>query len=343
MRTTKGPIEQLDTYLERLERRERAQRRKKLLSVGLILACMGAGFIAFRQTNETPQNSALQSISVQDEIAVPAVAITELAREEQTSGNPESVDPLQNTAQAPTSEAHLSRLPAMTIVLDGTKKVGEEIVYTIENFNPAYQLSLDFGNGIRRKARQINTYTYPLPGYFDMSLLLHVGDSVRILHTLNYRILPSDETMDAPANGRFVDIPITRSMDPTGSSGVEKPSPDDVLILDQASTTIREPMVMADQMPQFPGGYQALNTYINTHVRYPSDAPVGRKGQVVIQFVVNADGSLSDLLLIRGLGKEFDQEAIRLITQMPRWIPGKENGLRVPVYHKVIIPFRQAS
>lgn len=343
MKTDKAPIEQLDAYLERLERRERARRRKKLLSIGLILACLGAGFIAFQKSSQDDETTSGQIVAQTDEQLRQASAIP--VSNQGLIVKVDSSELSVKAAEETKEDNLLSRLPVMTVKYEGERKVGEELVYTIENFHPGYQLSLDFGNGIRRKAQKENRYTYPLSGYFDMRLLLIDGDSIRVLHTLNYQILPAEEKEESLTsdNSRFVDIPITRSMDPSKKSEITRTSDEDVFILDRATEINREPVIMADDMPKFPGGNKALNDYITRHVRYPNTAPIGRKGQVVVQFVVNTDGSLSDLLLLKKLGDGFDQEAIRLITQMPRWIPGKENGLRVPVYHKVIIPFRQAS
>ncbi|MEM7368065.1 MAG: TonB family protein [Bacteroidota bacterium] len=343
MKSKNEPMENLDAYLETLEKKERADKRKKLLMGGMILAFLGIGFVVFQRTILQPEE-VNPPYAHQEEISVPAVPVSDLNEESESALAASSEFDFEMVEEEDDLPA---LLPVMTVKIQGTKKVGQELIYTIDNHNSDHQLSLDFGNGIRRKARKTNRYTYPLPGYFDMRLLIQDADTFRVLHTLNYQILPAEEEENetqAQSNSRFVDIPITRSMDPSKKTEIERPSSDDVLILDHSkNTTTKNPVVMADKMPHFPGGNAALNAYIKKHVRYPEKAPIGRKGQVVVQVVVNADGSLSNLLLLKGLGEGFDEEAIRLVAQMPRWIPGKEKGLNVPVYHKVVIPFRQSS
>ncbi|MEO1416023.1 MAG: hypothetical protein AAFW00_12110 [Bacteroidota bacterium] len=86
-----------------------------------------------------------------------------------------------------------STIPDFQVVLKGEKRVGKSLAYTIENYDPTFQLVLDFGNGIKRKVRRETTeYVYPLPGHFDMHLVLERGDSTKILHTLKYQIFPKE-------------------------------------------------------------------------------------------------------------------------------------------------------
>lgn len=345
MKSQNEPMQNLDAYLESLEKKEKADKRKKLLMGGMILAILGVGFVVF-QRNVLQSEDPPKVYTQHEEVHVPAMTVSDpnktMGTEEETNSDFEF--------EMVEEEDKSLLLPVMTVKIKGDKKVGQELVYSIENHDSNYSLSLDFGNGIRRKARKTNRYTYPLPGYFDMRLLLQEGDSFRVLHTLNYQILPATEEekdVSAQSNSRFVDIPITRSMDPSKKTAGDRSSTEDVLIVDNSSTptakTNQAPVVMADKMPQFPGGNTALTAYIQKHVKYPAQAPLGRKGQVVVQMIVNADGSVSDFLLLKGLGKGFDEEAMRLVSQMPRWIPGKENGQNVPVYHKIVIPFRQSS
>ena len=83
------------------------------------------------------------------------------------------------------------------------------------------------------------------------------------------------------------------------------------------------------QMPQFPGD---LRVYITDHIHYPDAAREGNiTGSVAVQFVVNEDGSITDAKVVRGIGGGCDQEALRMISSMPKWKPGKQNGNAVKV------------
>lgn len=96
------------------------------------------------------------------------------------------------------------------------------------------------------------------------------------------------------------------------------------------------------EKPTFPGGTTELVRYINNARRYPGRAyRRGIQGRVVVSFVVNADGSVSDVSVLRGVEKSLDSEAARIIATMPKWAPGRINGCAVPVRVIQTIPFRK--
>ena len=92
--------------------------------------------------------------------------------------------------------------------------------------------------------------------------------------------------------------------------------------------------------PMFGNGYNDVKAYLAAHVHYPDSAKALRiQGKVFIKFVVNEDGSLSDFKMIRGVSKELDDEAMRVIKEMPKWKPGMQNGKTVKVYFTVPVEF----
>ncbi len=93
---------------------------------------------------------------------------------------------------------------------------------------------------------------------------------------------------------------------------------------------------MVEQMPQFPGGVDEMNHFISKN--QPAD--ITTQGRVVLQFIVEKDGKLSDIHLLRSLDETMDKEAIRIMEKMPKWIPGKQNGHPVRVQYRVLITFR---
>ena len=99
---------------------------------------------------------------------------------------------------------------------------------------------------------------------------------------------------------------------------------------------------MVETMPEFPGGQQALFRYIAEHILYPQDALAqGIEGRPVCQFVVNKDSTLSDIKLVRSCGtSSLDDEAIRVISEMPKWNPGKQQGQIVRTRFVLPVPFR---
>lgn len=96
-----------------------------------------------------------------------------------------------------------------------------------------------------------------------------------------------------------------------------------------------------EQMPKFPGGDVALLRYISSHVKYPAEAAKKRvQGHVIVKFVVERDGSISNVSVLRSVDPSLDREAIRLIKSMPKWHPGKQNGTTVRVKYQVPVSFR---
>jgi protein TonB len=96
-----------------------------------------------------------------------------------------------------------------------------------------------------------------------------------------------------------------------------------------------------EQMPQFPGGESELLTFIAKSIRYPVIAQEnGIQGRVIIRFVVSKTGVVSNVEVLRSLDSACDKEAVRVVKTLPKWIPGKQNGVNVPVYYTLPITFR---
>ena len=100
--------------------------------------------------------------------------------------------------------------------------------------------------------------------------------------------------------------------------------------------------VVVETMPEFPGGQQALFKYLSENVKYPVIAQEnGIQGRVICQFVVNKDGSIVDVEVVRSGGDApLDKEAVRVIKSMPKWKPGKQRGKAVRVKYTVPVNFR---
>lgn len=96
-----------------------------------------------------------------------------------------------------------------------------------------------------------------------------------------------------------------------------------------------------EQMPEFPGGRDQLNKYYESNLRYPEVAiENGIQGRVIVQFIVNTDGSISDATVIRSVDPACDEEALRVINSMPHWTPGQTNGKNVRVRYTLPVTFR---
>ncbi len=94
-------------------------------------------------------------------------------------------------------------------------------------------------------------------------------------------------------------------------------------------------------MPQFPGGQSNLVLFLKTNIRYPVNAQRNKiQGRVITEFVVDAEGKIVDLKIVRSVNWELDAEALRVIHKMPDWIPGVQDGIKVRVKYTLPVNFR---
>ena len=98
---------------------------------------------------------------------------------------------------------------------------------------------------------------------------------------------------------------------------------------------------VVEQMPMYPGGDGALMGYLRDNIHYPTVAAEnGVQGRVVVGFVVERDGSITDVKILRGVDPSLDREAMRVVKNMPKWTPGKQNGSAVRVKYQFPVSFR---
>lgn len=102
-----------------------------------------------------------------------------------------------------------------------------------------------------------------------------------------------------------------------------------------------EIFVAVEQQAEFPGGQQALMRWLGNNVRYPESAQQNDvQGRVVVKFVVEKDGSIGQATIVKGVDKDLDREALRVVKKMPKWQPGKNNGVAVRSYFNLPVVFK---
>lgn len=128
--------------------------------------------------------------------------------------------------------------------------------------------------------------------------------------------------------------PASKSANDEGFSSVE-----------QASTYNGEPIfTVVQQQPEFPGGVQAMYKFLAQNVKYPSAAARANvTGRVFTTFVITKEGEIKDITVLKGVGFGIDEEAIRVISAMPRWRPGKQDGKPVHVRFRMPIAFEMGK
>ncbi len=117
------------------------------------------------------------------------------------------------------------------------------------------------------------------------------------------------------------------------------------IIVEEKHEPVKEEIFTAvEQMPQFPGGEGELLKYISTHIKYPTMAAENNiQGRVVVKFVVQKDGKVGEVVVLRGNDPDLDKEAVRVVKTLPNFIPGKMNGQAVSVWYTLPINFKLQS
>lgn len=115
----------------------------------------------------------------------------------------------------------------------------------------------------------------------------------------------------------------------------------DLLVQTEVDNTEDSIYIKVEKMPEFVGGYNVLRYYLATNLKYPCEALMNKiEGRVVMQFIVEKDGSITNVRVARKLSPELDKEALRILKKMPNWNPGMKDGEPVRVKYTMPILFR---
>jgi len=98
--------------------------------------------------------------------------------------------------------------------------------------------------------------------------------------------------------------------------------------------------LMVDKLPEFPGGLDSLKQFIADNLLWPNDGQDDFQGTVYVSVIVETDGNLTNKSILRGIYNLADEEALRIVDKMPKWRPGKCEGLIVPVRYCIPIKFK---
>ncbi|RZL08099.1 MAG: energy transducer TonB, partial [Hymenobacter sp.] len=126
-----------------------------------------------------------------------------------------------------------------------------------------------------------------------------------------------------------------------GTSSAAVSGPDGDGPVETAAPAMTEAFTYVEKMPEFAGGQAALLRYLREHLRYPSQALREQaEGRVFMSFVVRADGTIAEATVLKGLGYGLDEEALRVVRQMPAWTPGYQAQHAVAVRFTLPISFK---
>jgi protein TonB len=126
----------------------------------------------------------------------------------------------------------------------------------------------------------------------------------------------------------------------------EAPSEETIEVVETKTQVIeqeapKEIFTVVEEQPTYPGGDEARIKFLQDNMKYPEEAKeLGVQGKVFVTFVVEVDGSITDVRVLRGIGSGCDDEAIRVVKSMPKWVPGKQRGVPVRVKFNLPINFK---
>lgn len=204
---------------------------------------------------------------------------------------------------------------------DGPARSEVEAEFTYIDVDPPCEISMLIG--VDRKGKVVSAEAEGGPAWCTDTIVL--GKALRSVRARVFNAAP-----DAPKvqRGRVhwsYHQPETDIMDPIAMPDVVEKNE----ILDAAAV---------EEQPVFPGGQEAMFTYIAKQLKYPDDAMDERvQGKVFIEFVVGADGMVTDVTVRRGVNSSLDREAVRVVKSMPKWKPGMQNGRPVAVRYTLPI------
>jgi TonB family protein len=226
---------------------------------------------------------------------------------------------------------------------------------------------MELNAGIMEKARERAASMKPhspRPYYWAAAAGIAILAGLIILLLFQFRPASNMEhgtsNMEQEAVGRQLPAVATSPSDPlsplsnleTGPGGeVESGTPEPVSLDQEPANEVNPPdtnkaeeeniFLIVETMPEFPGGEEAFNRYIADSLRYPAAAIESAiQGRVFVTFVVEKDGSVSNARIRRGIGGGCDEEALRVIRNMPKWAPGKQRGQPVRVQYNMPVMFK---
>lgn len=260
--------------------------------------------------------------------------------------------PPQETSAAPAEIAKPEALPRVHLLVTGEPEAGKVLTFFLHPFEKRFHYHIYFGDGSKQMAMARNRHLYQEPGTYRIRVVVIDQRDTLNDQAFSLYIRPTVAVMaDQP---RIQDRPANSGILPreqTTSSSSEEGSQQEVRIFDHGSwretpeaNRSSQPLMFAEEMPSFPGGMQAMQRFLSRNVEYPRDAREHMvEGKVVVQFVVQADGHLTDMQFVKELGYGCEEAVLHALALMPPWIPGRHEGQTAPVYYVLPVSFVLAN
>ena len=213
------------------------------------------------------------------------------------------------------------KYPARTPLVGASVIIRGTTIGTISDADGKFQLSVKKGDVVVVSFVGMQTQFVPVEG--NSNLVVWMRDDVQKMEEMVVYAPNSSEGGNEDKVSVVFDMPIEKVEEGTAS---------------QKEETVYQ---VVEQMPMFPGGMLAAMEFLGKNMKYPVAAQKAKiEGRVIVQFVVDKDGSISRTKVVNSVSPELDAEAIRVVNMMPKWNPGKQRGKEVPVMFTMPITFR---
>ena len=217
--------------------------------------------------------------------------------------------------------AQVMKYPAKKPLVGASVVIRGTTIGTTSDADGKFQLSVNKGDVVVVSFVGLQTQFVPVEG--NSNLVVWMRDDVQKMEEMVVYAPDSSEAENEERGPVVFDMPIEK---------IEK---------DAASENEGTVYSTVEQMPMFPGGMQAAMEFLGKNMKYPVAAQKAKiEGRVIVQFVVDKDGSITKAQVVNSVSPELDAEAIRVVNLMPKWNPGKQRGQEVPVMFTMPITFR---
>ena len=154
---------------------------------------------------------------------------------------------------------------------------------------------------------------------------------------------PTVKKQTATKSEKFVKVESNVKFDDAPSSVAAIASPNNIMVQETTPNNEDDKIFdIVEQMPSFPGGLSALQTWLASNITYPAQAVEnGIQGRVIVAFIVERDGTIMNVRVTKSVAPSLDKEAVRVVKSMPKWIPGTQNGEPVRVKYCVPVVFNR--
>ncbi|RYU86961.1 TonB family protein [Mucilaginibacter terrigena] len=228
----------------------------------------------------------------------------------------------------------------------GTNKAAYALLLLSQTFDtPAHQLVNPFYNHSLLKKRimmlqkdrsqRIKLIKYGLSAPLFILMLVLSSATISNSNAVSTIHEKAEKVFRAPAKEVLIDTTYKTTI------VTYDPKKDKLPLLDTIPEENKTQVFTAvEQSPRFPGGQAAFAKYLGKNIKYPAEAKKNKvEGRSVLTFVVETDGSLTDIKVLRALGSGTDEEAVRVLKASPKWVPGIQNGRKVRVQYSVPVTF----